>query len=181
MCSGKQDVGSFGGLSHLENIRLEPVSLVVLLPTHLLLRQDKPFDPAQVHNHNAPLHTNYLSCYNVAFPLGELLVDHAPFLLTELLHNHLFGRLCRDAAKTLGLQFLLDEIPYFVPGVLAQDLGQGYLRLWVVYHINDFPPGEDFDGTAFAIEVHADVVGRSGVLPVRRQERRFQSLYQVVN
>ena len=132
-------------LVNFQDVEEHPLVDVVSLVGDLLLARKQGLDPVYVDDDVAsgPVHFLDDAHNEFAFLVGQRAVDVIALGLTDALHYHLFGRLCRDASEVGGGGFHSDDVAYFglrvkLSSFFERDLGArvGYLLHHLFVSVN---------------------------------------------
>ena len=102
MAAADHDLGSLGGLAHLDDVGLQPGPVLVALVGHLLRLRQQGLHLAQVEQGVAVVGLLDDTGDDVALPPRVLLVLEVPLHLADPLQDDLLGRLGGDPAEVVG-------------------------------------------------------------------------------
>ena len=102
MAAADHDLGTLGGLAHLDDVGLQPGAVLVALVGDLLGLGQQGLHLAQVEQGVAVVGLLDDAGDDVALAAGVLLVLEVPLDLADALQDDLLGRLGRDPAEVVG-------------------------------------------------------------------------------
>ena len=109
------DLRAFRGLADLDDVRLHPGAVVVVVARDLLGLREQRFDPAEVEQRVARVGLLDDAGDDVAFAARVLLVLHLAFGFADALQDHLLRGLRGDAPEVFGRVVpLADDVAVFV-------------------------------------------------------------------
>ena len=167
------DLGSLGGLLHLENAHADALPDLEAFELGLFPPGQPPFRFAEVHDQVRPLQALDDAVHHLADPAAVFVVNGLPFRLPDLLEDHLLGGLSGDAAEHLGRLGDADlgiqcGLRVDLEGPVQADLSQG-----VDNRVHHFFQRVDLDLSGFPIERGPQLLTRLVILAGSHQHGIF--------